>query len=362
MDKVKIQEIAEEAGLSIGELLDKAKELGFDVKAANSTISMENAGILVDYAISGTLPKGFKKTRAKEKIQDAKKKYTEESSVSRKRKGITIVNREKKSTIKDLKKGLIKIDMLYAGGLHRIRSQGSLLKNSSVYCRVNQEFFLNVETFKIHTLKDLGGTTNIINKNETDLSKILYLNKYYLTDYKEMQEIEDRIKEEKKSEKKEIIANEVNKNNRTFFNLIKCSYKKSDDSEFNYLKVILTPMDLLKSDERFKRAQLYQLGNQKINLNIMYDRFHEDDDKSLEVYYDQIFIGHVRKLFNKEKVDKTNIVNEFCFDENNFRDIKMYWNGESFIIQSEKKVNKDKLEKAVNEIQYKKETRDSVYW
>ncbi|HIQ47062.1 MAG TPA: hypothetical protein EYH57_05510, partial [Sulfurovum sp.] len=68
MDKVKIQEIADEAGLSNGELLDKAKELGFNVKAANSTISMQDAGILVDYAISGTLPKGFTKPGSRSKI------------------------------------------------------------------------------------------------------------------------------------------------------------------------------------------------------------------------------------------------------------------------------------------------------
>jgi len=74
MDKVKIQEIADEAGLSNGDLLDKAKELGFDVKAGNSTISMENAGILVDYAISGTLPKGFTKPGSKAKITVVKKK------------------------------------------------------------------------------------------------------------------------------------------------------------------------------------------------------------------------------------------------------------------------------------------------
>jgi len=74
MDKVKIQEIAEEAGLSNGDLLDKAKELGFDVKAANSTISMENAGVLVDYAISGTLPKGFNKPGDKPNITVVKKK------------------------------------------------------------------------------------------------------------------------------------------------------------------------------------------------------------------------------------------------------------------------------------------------
>ena len=74
MDKVKIQEIADEAGLSNGDLLEKAKELGFDVKAANSTINMEDAGILVDYAISGTLPKGFKKPGSKAKIKVVKKK------------------------------------------------------------------------------------------------------------------------------------------------------------------------------------------------------------------------------------------------------------------------------------------------
>jgi len=65
MDKVRIQEVAEEAGLSNGELIEKAKELGFDVKAANSAISLDDAGILVDYAISGTLPKGFKKSGEK---------------------------------------------------------------------------------------------------------------------------------------------------------------------------------------------------------------------------------------------------------------------------------------------------------
>lgn len=74
MDKVKIQEIAAEAGLSNADLLDKAKELGFDVKASNSAISMDDAGVLVDYAISGTLPKGFKKPIKKSKITVVKKK------------------------------------------------------------------------------------------------------------------------------------------------------------------------------------------------------------------------------------------------------------------------------------------------
>ena len=75
MDKVKIQEIADEAGLSNGDLLEKAKELGFDVKAANSAISLDDAGVLVEYAISGTLPKGFKTPGSKvKKIKVVKKK------------------------------------------------------------------------------------------------------------------------------------------------------------------------------------------------------------------------------------------------------------------------------------------------
>ncbi len=79
MDKVKIQDVAAEASLSNAELLEKAKALGFDVKAGNSTISMEDAGVLVEYAISGILPKGFKKPSKKSKITVVKKKTQEEA-------------------------------------------------------------------------------------------------------------------------------------------------------------------------------------------------------------------------------------------------------------------------------------------
>ena len=79
MDKVKIQDIAAEASLSNAELVEKAKALGFDVKAGNSTISMEDAGVLVEYAISGTLPKGFKKPGTKSKITVVKKKTESEA-------------------------------------------------------------------------------------------------------------------------------------------------------------------------------------------------------------------------------------------------------------------------------------------
>lgn len=60
MDRVKIQEIAVEAGASNAVLIEKAKELGYDVKVANSTVTVEEAGILVDYVINGVKPKAAK--------------------------------------------------------------------------------------------------------------------------------------------------------------------------------------------------------------------------------------------------------------------------------------------------------------
>jgi translation initiation factor IF-2 len=65
MDRVKIQEIADEAGASNAVLIEKAKELGYDVKAANSTVTVDEAGILVDYVINGIKPKSAEKPKIK---------------------------------------------------------------------------------------------------------------------------------------------------------------------------------------------------------------------------------------------------------------------------------------------------------
>ncbi|CAA6802947.1 MAG: Translation initiation factor 2 [uncultured Sulfurovum sp.] len=60
MDRVKIQEIAVEAGASNAVLIEKAKELGYDVKVASSTVTVEQAGTLMDYMINGVKPKVIK--------------------------------------------------------------------------------------------------------------------------------------------------------------------------------------------------------------------------------------------------------------------------------------------------------------
>jgi translation initiation factor IF-2 len=74
MDRVKIQEIADEAGASNAVLIEKANELGYDVKAANSTVTVEEAGILVDYVINGVKPKTAKPKPTVVKKADVVKK------------------------------------------------------------------------------------------------------------------------------------------------------------------------------------------------------------------------------------------------------------------------------------------------
>ncbi len=73
MDRVKIQEIAVEAGASNAVLIEKAKELGYDVKAGSSTLTVEEAGILVDYAINGVKPKLKKRAKVVKKVSVVKK-------------------------------------------------------------------------------------------------------------------------------------------------------------------------------------------------------------------------------------------------------------------------------------------------
>ena len=83
-----------------------------------------------------------------------------------------------------------------------------------------------------------------------------------------------------------------------FMQTIENSYKETDDGEFNSLSVLLTAADLLKSDERFTRAKLYQIDNDEISLAVIHDRFNEKDNRALEVYYDKTFIGYIRKRFD----------------------------------------------------------------
>jgi len=69
MERVKIQEIAAEVGMSNSILIEKAKELGFDVKVSTSSVDLDQAAVLMDYTMTGTLPAGFVKPSDKPEVK-----------------------------------------------------------------------------------------------------------------------------------------------------------------------------------------------------------------------------------------------------------------------------------------------------
>lgn len=108
MDKVKIQDVAAEAGLSNAEVLEKANKLGFNVKVASSSISMENAEVLFNYIVSGELPSGFDKPeKEKEKQKEVAKvkdvKAKEESIENAPAENIAIEEEPKETVKKSIK-------------------------------------------------------------------------------------------------------------------------------------------------------------------------------------------------------------------------------------------------------------------
>ena len=103
MDKVRISEVAQEFGLTSKEVVALAKEAGFDVKAANSSITFEQAGELEEYIKNGTPPQSLKKAEAKKtKAKKSENKKEETKPADNKPKENTEVKKDepKKVSVK----------------------------------------------------------------------------------------------------------------------------------------------------------------------------------------------------------------------------------------------------------------------
>ncbi|MEY3002708.1 MAG: translation initiation factor, partial [Pseudomonadota bacterium] len=227
MDKVKIQEIADEAGLSNGDLLEKAKELGFDVKAANSTISMENAGILVDYAISGVLPKGFKKpTKPKAKTEKKKEPTSEilvheegtsevttplvEEVISdpsitvekpiKKRKGISVVSKEEESSDEDSLQ--LKRKTLSRDGIKIVRKAQPIIEKASKNISMEEQtaYVSKKKTKKVAEARDTGTKIDIFNYESMseDIDSGFGGEEVVLLDFSDKNIYEDMMRQEQK--------------------------------------------------------------------------------------------------------------------------------------------------------------------
>lgn len=115
-------------------------------------------------------------------------------------------------------------------------------------------------------------------------------------------------------------------------NHIQKIYKETTDTLYRYLKVMLTPASFLNFEQRDTRNELYKEYDHEIVLELVHDRGNKYDKNALEVYYGQIYIGHVRKKFKDENIDNTRIIDDFCFENNRLKNIDIVWNGDSFVL------------------------------
>ena len=74
-DKVRVYEIAEEAGSTSQDVISKAKDLGIELKSAQAAVSYEEAEEITNYILTGKSPK------LKVKTEKAKKEPSEEATV-----------------------------------------------------------------------------------------------------------------------------------------------------------------------------------------------------------------------------------------------------------------------------------------
>jgi len=81
MGKVRIHEIADELGIKSKEVVEKARELGLDVKTASSGVSPEDAQNIVNYVMTGTLPASAAPKKSPEPKREVKRVKVSETEV-----------------------------------------------------------------------------------------------------------------------------------------------------------------------------------------------------------------------------------------------------------------------------------------
>lgn len=123
----------------------------------------------------------------------------------------------------------------------------------------------------------------------------------------------------------------------------------TDNSKVKELKSIeikLTPVKYLNSQEaRYLRASLInnKINDQTIDLEIMHDKYNNNDKFALEVYCNRTMIGYIQKY------DSDVNINSFCFDDGQLLDdISLKWSNNKFILSkyiflTEKKVINEKI-------------------
>ena len=251
MGKVKILEIAAEAGKSNAVLLDKAKELGFDVKVANSTVSEEQAEILVNYVIDGTLPDGFKKPVKKSKITVSKKitaikketpKVAGDAEKPIETKEDASDNSKAEETPKEVEKPKIKLrtkKSLSRGGITVIKRARPLKKKTPIPSMDSAGIPKKKKVKKSGaTAKDSGKKLEIMSSGSFGGGTELFAEEeVVLLDFSDKNIYEDMKRQEQKRKEGNKQRGMINNGSNKHFNNRPRSIKRSSRKRKNYTKV-----------------------------------------------------------------------------------------------------------------------------
>ena len=112
MDKIRISQIAKEIGKTSKEILQKAQELGFEVKTASSAVTTEQAEELYNYVLSGKsveIKTSKEETKKSTKTEKTTKTKKEESKLKKTKEDEIDKKTRTKTSIKDSKKESPKI-------------------------------------------------------------------------------------------------------------------------------------------------------------------------------------------------------------------------------------------------------------
>ena len=107
-DKVRVYEIAEEAGASSQDVITKAKDLGIELKSPQSAVSFEDAEEIANYIMTGKSSKISDKSPSKIKKTIKKEDTKENEKVE-----VLVEKKEKEEILENIALKGTSIDKLY---------------------------------------------------------------------------------------------------------------------------------------------------------------------------------------------------------------------------------------------------------
>ena len=133
-------------------------------------------------------------------------------------------------------------------------------------------------------------------------------------------------------------------------------------NSYNKIKVALTPANYVSSEGKSERNLMFARSqNTEIELEINHEPTNKHDKKALIVSYNNINMGYIRKMYNN--IDRTHIINDFCFNNKVMRKISLkclngtYYiykiednESKQYIDEKEIKVAKNKSEQISNKL------------